>query len=63
MNMNREDRRPVQGFPPGDFIQEEIEARGWSQADFAQIIEKPLPAVNQIIKGKRAIIPETAKRS
>ena len=62
MNMNEEDRRPAQAFPPGDFIQEEIEARGWSQADFAQIIEKPLPAVNQIIKGKRAVVPETAKR-
>jgi len=62
MNRNQEDRRPAQGFPPGELIQEEIDARGWSQADFAQIIEKPLPAVNQIINGKRAIVPETAKR-
>ena len=61
-NNTSENRRPAQGFPPGDFIQEEIDARGWSQEDFARIIDKPLPTVNQIIKGKRAIIPATAKR-
>lgn len=62
MNKNNYDRKPAEGFPPGDFIQEEIKERGWSQEDFAQIIGKPLPTVNQIIKGKRAIIPETAKK-
>lgn len=62
--MNNDDttRRPAEAFAPGDFIREEIEARGWTQEDFAAIIEKPLATVNQIIKGKRAIIPETAKR-
>jgi len=61
--MNRtEDRRPAEVFPPGEFIQEELAARGWTQEDFAAIVGKPLPTVNQIIKGKRAIIPETAKR-
>lgn len=59
MNNNR---KPAEGFSPGDFIREEIDARHWSQEDFARIIGKPLPTVNQIIKGKRAIIPETAKR-
>ncbi len=61
--MNKtEDRRPAEVFPPGEFIQEELEARGWTQEDFAAIIDKPLPTVNQIINGKRAIIPEVAKR-
>lgn len=57
-----ESRTPAEAFFPGEFIQEEIKERGWSQEDFARIIGKPLPTVNQIIKGKRAIIPETAKK-
>lgn len=61
--MDRADeRRPAEVFPPGEFIKEELEARGWTQEDFAAIIEKPLPTVNQIINGKKAIIPEVAKR-
>lgn len=60
--MNNNNRKPAEGFSPGDFIQEEIKERGWTQEDFAKILGKPLPTVNQIIKGKRAIIPETAKK-
>ena len=60
--MNNNDTNPAEAFPPGDFILEEITERGWSQEDFAKIINKPLPTVNQIIKGKRSIIPETAKK-
>lgn len=62
MDIGNNNRRPAEGFSPGDFILEEIKERGWSQEDFAKIIGKPLPTVNQIIKGKRAIIPDTAKR-
>ncbi len=47
-------------FPPGDFIREEIEARGWTQADFAEILGRPLQAVNAIINGKKAVTPATA---
>ncbi len=47
-------------FPPGEFIRDELEERGWIQADLAKIIGRPLPAVNEIILGKRSITPETA---
>ncbi|MGO8751832.1 MAG: HigA family addiction module antitoxin [Thermoguttaceae bacterium] len=53
-------RMPAEVFPPGEFIREELEARGWTQADLAAILNKPLPAVNEIIAGKKAITPETA---
>ena len=50
----------AQVFPPGDFIREELEARGWSQGDLAEIIGRPLQTVNAIINGKKAVTPRTA---
>lgn len=52
---------PAEVFPPGDFLGEELEARGWSQQEFAEIIGRPANAVSEIINGKRAITPATAK--
>ena len=57
--MTQARRRPAEVFPPGDFIAEELEARGWTQGDLARI-GRPLQAVNAIIRGKKAITPETA---
>ena len=54
-------RVPAEVFPPGDFIREELEARNWTQADLAAILKRPLPAVNEIIKGKKSITADTAK--
>ena len=51
---------PAEVFPPGEFIRDELKARGWSQGDLARIIGRPLQVVNQIIKGKKRITPETA---
>jgi HTH-type transcriptional regulator / antitoxin HigA len=48
-------------FPPGEFIREELEARNWTQADLAEILGRDLRLVNQLVGGKRAITPETAK--
>jgi HTH-type transcriptional regulator/antitoxin HigA len=45
---------------PGEQVREELEKRGWTQSDLARIIERPLPSVNEIIGGKRAIMPEMA---
>lgn len=55
------DFTPAEVFPPGEFIREELGERGWTQSDLAEIMGRPLPAVNQIIKGRRAITPETAR--
>src|SRR6266700_2827083 len=46
---------------PGEFIREELEARGWSQRDLAYILGVPEQAVNMIVSGKRGISPEMAK--
>lgn len=47
--------------PPGHFIREELDARGWSQRDLAFILGTPEQAVNMIISGKRGVSPEMAK--
>ena len=46
---------------PGEFLREELEARGWSQRDLAYILGVPEQAVNLIVSGKRGISPEMAK--
>ncbi len=50
-----------EAFAPGEYIREELEARGWSQLDLAEILGRPPQAVNEIITGKRAIMPDTAR--
>jgi HTH-type transcriptional regulator / antitoxin HigA len=47
---------------PGDVLGAELEARGWSQRQFAFIIGKPPQAVNEILRAKKQITPETALR-
>jgi len=53
-------RTPAFVFPPGDFIRDELEVRGWTQADLAKIMNRPAPAINLIITGKKSITPTTA---
>ena len=47
-------------FPPGEFLRDELEARGWSQTELAEIIGRPVRLINELIAGKKAITPETA---
>ena len=47
-------------IPPGDVLEEELEARGMTQKELAARLGRPPQAVNEIIKGKKAITPETA---
>ncbi len=52
---------PAEAFPPGEFLRDELAARDWTQTDLAEILGRPIRVVNEIIAGKRAITPETAK--
>lgn len=47
-------------FPPGHFIQLELEARGWKQVDLAQVMGVSNRVVHELITGKRRITPKTA---
>lgn len=47
-------------LPPGEFIKTILQERGWTQADLAQIVNRHVPAINEIIQGKRLITSELA---
>lgn len=54
-------RTPVQVLAPGEFLKQELHCRGWSQVELAEILARPPRLISEIISGKRAITPETAK--
>jgi len=45
---------------PGEFIKDELEARGWLQRDLAYILGVSEQAITPIMSGKRGISPEMA---
>ncbi|HLL30106.1 MAG TPA: HigA family addiction module antitoxin [Allosphingosinicella sp.] len=45
---------------PGTFIEEELDARGWAQADLAYILDMDQTQLNKLIKGATKIMPDTA---
>lgn len=45
---------------PGTFIEEELEARNWTQADLAYILGWDASQLNKLIKGVTKIMPDTA---
>lgn len=47
--------------PPGVFIREELDARGWTQRDLAFILDSSEQTVTKIISGKSGISAEMAK--
>lgn len=47
-------------IPPGEYLAEVLEAKGMAQAELARRIGRPSQAVNEIIKGEKAITPATA---
>lgn len=53
--------KPAEVFHPGEILREELEARNWSQVQFARIIGRPLQAVNEIVNGHKRITATTAK--
>ncbi len=46
--------------PPGDTLLETINHKGMSQTELAARMGRPIKTINEIIKGKSAIMPETA---
>ena len=55
-------QRPLSDMPipPGEVLEEELEARGMTQKELAGRLGRPTQAINEIIRGKKAITPDTA---
>jgi HTH-type transcriptional regulator/antitoxin HigA len=58
--VTKTDAYPDIAIPPGEYLAEEIKARGISQKELAICTGRPLNAINEIIHGKKAITAETA---
>ena len=54
-------RHAARVFHPGIILMDELNDRQLTQAEFSAIIDRPARTVNEIIKGKRGITPETAE--
>lgn len=54
-------RRPAEVFPPGEFLREELEYRGWTEAGLSEILGRSQRLVGEMVSGKRGISPEIAK--
>ena len=52
--------KPLPVDHPGTFIAEELEARGWMQADLAYILSMDGSQLNRLIKGNTDITPDSA---
>lgn len=51
---------PARVSSPGRILKRELEARGWTQKDLAEIMGRPHQTINGIINGNKQITPETA---
>ncbi len=47
-------------IPPGEVLAEELEVRGMTQRELAARLNRPPQVINEIIRGKKAITPDTA---
>ncbi len=47
-------------FPVGEMLADELDARRWTQAEFAEILGRPAQFVSEIVSGKKEITRESA---
>lgn len=52
--------QPARATPPGRIIRRELEARGWTQKDLADIMARPEQLISQIVNARKQVTPETA---
>jgi len=53
--------RPARIVSPGQIIKDELDERGWTQKDLAEIMGRPYQAINEIIRSTKQITPQTAR--
>jgi HTH-type transcriptional regulator/antitoxin HigA len=50
----------VEPFPPGEYLKEFMDGKGWKQDDLAAVLGRSRQHVNRLLQGKTGITPETA---
>ena len=50
----------AEAFPPGEYLRDELEGRGWTVTELAEIIGRPVLVVSEILDAKKAITADTA---
>ena len=58
--VTKTDAYPDVAIPPGEYLAEELAARKITQKELAARMGRPANAINEIIRGKKAITAETA---
>lgn len=58
--MHKPTKGPARAVSPGQLIQRELDARGWTQNDLAEVMGRPAQVISEIITGKKQITAETA---
>ncbi len=53
-------KHPFRPVKPGEILQEELEVRGWTPPDLAEILGQPVQTINEILEGKRAVTSDLA---
>ena len=60
MNMTEQTRATEPSFSPGQILKDELDARGWSCTEFAEILGWPVREVHEILDDREAITTDTA---
>ena len=47
-------------FPAGEYLRDELDERGWTVTEFAEILARPVQVVSEILNGKKEITTDTA---
>ena len=51
---------PAEPFPPGEYLKDELDARGWTHEDLASVLGMSRRQVINLLQGKSGITPDTA---
>jgi HTH-type transcriptional regulator/antitoxin HigA len=51
---------PAEAFPVATLLLEELEARGWTQTEFAEILGRPPQVISEIMSGRKEITRDSA---
>lgn len=50
----------VEPFPPGEYLQDFMDDKGWTQDDLAKVLGRTRQHINRLLQGKTGITPDTA---